>query len=116
MDNQQRLDSQNGDNLSERICSVKIKDDGGEEEHSNPAADEDAPSKPSRTRSRSRSKLRAGYEEANDLFDDGKYSQAYKKFAIVFDGRKSSLGPDHVDTLEARNKMALALGNLLITV
>lgn len=62
-----------------------------------------------RGRSRSRSKLRAGYDEASTLFDDGKYEEAYKKFELVFQGRKSSLGPEHPDTLEAKEKMALAL-------
>jgi hypothetical protein len=69
----------------------------------------DSENKSNRTRSRSRSKLRAGYEEANELFDDGKFSEAFKKFEVVFQGRKSSLGVDHPETLEAKHKMGLAL-------
>jgi len=60
-------------------------------------------------RSRSRSKLRAGYEEGNELFDDCKFAEAFKKFTLVYEGRKSSLGPDSPETLEAKNRMAMAL-------
>ncbi len=102
--------------LVQNLSSVKVSEDSENNENvnnDNHVEDENVQksnkSGQNRTRSRSRSKLRAGYEEGNELFDDGKYSEAYKKFSLVFDGRKSSLGPDHEDTLEARNKMALAL-------
>jgi hypothetical protein len=39
-----------------------------------------------RSRSRSKSKLRAGYEEANNLFDDAKYGEAFNKFTLVWQG------------------------------